>query len=251
MLKLWPPTIGLLLAAILLAGCMEKFHFAQEEEKIALNKPTSHTNKTRSSSDESIAVVANPESIPVLVNKLHKLPENYSPGDLVDANIPFIFKEKSEKRKMRTPAASAIEKLFTSAKKQGVNLLGVSAYRSHAAQTVLFNSYVHQDGYEKAATYSAVPGTSEHETGLAIDVTGGDGRCAAEECFGGTKEAKWLEKHAADYGFIIRYPKGKNAITGYTYEPWHLRYVGKTIAKKIMKRGITLEEYYNTVPVNN
>ncbi|WP_223594268.1 M15 family metallopeptidase [Neobacillus bataviensis] len=250
MLKLWSLTFCLLLTALMLAGCMEKFHFAQEEENIALNKPSSSTNKTRSQSLDSISVVANPESIPVLVNKQHKLPENYSPEDLVDANIPFIFKEKSEKRKMRAAAASAIEKLFTGAKKQGVNLLGVSAYRSHIAQTALFNSYVKQDGYEKASTYSAVPGTSEHETGLAIDVTGGDGRCAAEECFGGTKEAKWLQKHAADYGFIIRYPKGKSAITGYTYEPWHLRYVGKTMAKKIMSRDITLEEYYHTVPVN-
>ncbi|MDN3017864.1 M15 family metallopeptidase [Paenibacillus sp. BSR1-1] len=251
MLKLWSLTFCLVLTALLLAGCMEKLHFAQEEEKIALNKPSSSTNKTRSQSLDSISVVANPESIPVLVNKQNKLPENYLPEDLVDANIPFIFKEKSEKRKMREAAASSIEKLFIGAKKQGVNLLGVSAYRSHHAQTALFNSYVKQDGFEKASTYSAVPGTSEHETGLAIDVTGGDGKCAAEECFGGTKEAIWLQKHAADYGFIIRYPKGKSAITGYTYEPWHLRYVGKTMAKKIMSRDITLEEYYHTVPVNN
>jgi zinc D-Ala-D-Ala carboxypeptidase len=100
-----------------------------------------------------------------------------------------------------------------------VELLGVSAYRSHEAQTAFFNYYVKKDGYEKAITYSAAPGTSGHETGLAIDVTGGDGKCAAEECFAGTKEAQWLEDHAAEYGFIIRYPKGKAPITGYQYEP--------------------------------
>ncbi|PGY05011.1 D-alanyl-D-alanine carboxypeptidase family protein [Bacillus sp. AFS031507] len=251
MLKLWPITLCLFLVVIILTGCMEKFHFAQEDGKISANMSSSHPGKKHSETDDSIVVVTHPESIPVLVNKQNKLPENYTPLDLVYANIPFIFEKKSEKRKMRAVAATAIEKLFAGAKLQGVNLLGVSAYRSHGAQTALFNSYVKQDGYKKAMTYSAVPGTSEHETGLAIDVTGENGTCAAEACFEGTREAKWLDKHAPEYGFIIRYPKGKDHITGYTYEPWHLRYVGKTIAKKIMARGITLEEYYNSVLVNN
>ena len=152
---------------------------------------------------------------------------------------------------MRSEAANAIASLFEGAKQQGVNLLGVSAYRSHQTQVTLFNYYVQRDGYEKARTYSALPGTSEHETGLSIDVTGGDGKCAAEDCFANTPEAKWLQAHAAEYGFIIRYPNGKEAITGYQYEPWHLRYVGTGIAKEIISRGITLEEYNNATPVNN
>ena len=98
-------------------------------------------------------------------------------------------------------------------------------------------------------TYSAVPGHSEHETGLAIDVSGSDGKCAATDCFGDTMEAKWLAEHAAEYGFIIRYPKGKESITGYKYEPWHLRYVGVQIASEIAEQASTLEEYYNAVPV--
>jgi D-alanyl-D-alanine carboxypeptidase len=151
---------------------------------------------------------------------------------------------------MRVKAAKAIEELFADAKQDGVNLLGVSAYRSHSAQIALFNYYVKSDGYNSAITYSALPGTSEHETGLAIDVTGGDGTCAAEECFEGTVEADWLQKHAAEYGFIIRYPKEKDTITGYKYEPWHLRYVGKSIAKEIMSRDITLEEYLETSTVS-
>jgi zinc D-Ala-D-Ala carboxypeptidase len=200
--------------------------------------------------DESIDVDTNPESISVLVNHLHKLPESYYPSELIIADIPFVFQVKTEKRKMRAVAAGAIKELFTDAEAQGITFLGVSAYRSHATQTALFHSYVSKDGYEKALTYSALPGTSEHETGLAIDVTGGDGECAAEDCFAGTKEAIWLEENAADYGFIIRYPKGKTAITGYQYEPWHLRYVGKSIALKIMNQGITLEEFYHAEPVN-
>jgi D-alanyl-D-alanine carboxypeptidase len=200
--------------------------------------------------DDSIQVVAKPESIPVLVNKQNKLPDRYNPRDLIYTKIPFVTTAKSEKRKMRKEAAAAIEKLFTAAKQQDVNLLGVSAYRSHATQTTLFNYYVKRDGFKKARTYSALPGTSEHETGLAIDVTGGNGKCLAQDCFGGTKEANWLQAHVANYGFIIRYPKGKASITGYKYEPWHLRYVGKAIAKEIMDRGITLEEYYEAAPVN-
>ena len=194
---------------------------------------------------------ANPDSIPVLVNKQNKLPDSYIPTDLVYADIPFIFKEKSEKRKMRNEAALAIERLFSDAQQQGCKLLGVSAYRSRTDQVSLFNSYVKKDGYVKARTYSAIPGTSEHETGLAIDVTGGSGKCPAQDCFANSKEARWLQENAADYGFIIRYPKGKEAVTGYRYEPWHLRYVGIDIAKDIMSRGITLEEYYNSVPVTN
>lgn len=214
------------------------------------SKPESTPSVHAKQNEGSIHVDTNPESISVLVNHLHKLPENYSPSELIYADIPFIFQEKTEKRKMRAEAAGAIKELFTDAKAQGISLLGVSAYRSHATQTALFQSYVSKDGYEVAKTYSALPGTSEHETGLAIDVTGGDGKCPAEECFDGTKEAIWLEENAADYGFIIRYPKGKKAITGYQFEPWHLRYVGKSIALKIMNKGITLEEYFHAEPVN-
>jgi D-alanyl-D-alanine carboxypeptidase len=241
-----------------LSGCSWKNHITQNDEKLA-NQPPVHANKTHVSSenvknetrnDTSIQVVSNPEVIPVLVNKRNKLPDDYRPHDLVDPDIPFIFKEKTQKRKMRIAAAKAIEKMFAGAEQDGVSLLGVSAYRSHVAQTALFNYYVNADGYKLASTYSAIPGTSEHETGLAIDVTGGNGKCAAEHCFEGTVEAKWLHQHAAEYGFIIRYPKGKDKITGYKYEPWHLRYVGKTIAKEIMNRGITLEEYLETVQVN-
>ncbi|MBM7691591.1 D-alanyl-D-alanine carboxypeptidase [Peribacillus deserti] len=190
-----------------------------------------------------ILIVMNPESKTVLVNKQNKLPDGYTPQDLVYAPIPFTFSEQSDKRKMRKEAAAAIAQLFNGAKSQGVSLLGVSAYRSYDRQVELFNYYVSRDGYEKASTYSAMPGTSEHQTGLAIDVTGGNGQCAAQDCFANTPEAAWLEDHASEYGFIIRYQKGKESITGYKYEPWHLRYVGQTLAKHITSRGVALEEY--------
>ncbi|MEH7352682.1 M15 family metallopeptidase [Neobacillus drentensis] len=249
--------LSLIVLTVALAGFSGKKHFEQTNEKkgiqsqVPANKSSTDTKSAKHQQNStSIQVVSNPEEIPVLVNKYNKLPDDYTPGDLIYPNIPFTFKKKIEKRELREIAAAAIEDLFAGAKQDGVNLLGVSAYRSHAVQTSLFNNYVKKDGYEAAITYSAVPGTSEHETGLAIDVTGGDGKCAAEDCFKGTPEAEWLQNHAAEYGFIIRYPKGKEDITGYQYEPWHLRYVGKTIAKDIMSRGITLEEYYNATPVN-
>ncbi|MGG0824084.1 M15 family metallopeptidase [Paenibacillus turicensis] len=196
------------------------------------------------------AASADPNSMAVLINKEFGLPEDYSPTDLVYPDVPFLFKEKIEKRQMRSEAAGALEELFEAAKKDGIYLAGVSAYRSTKTQTALFNRYVKKDGLEKAKTYSAEPGHSEHTTGLAIDVSGSTGKCAAESCFGDTDEAKWLDKHATEYGFIIRYPEGKEKITGYKYEPWHLRYVGKEMAKDIGERGITLEEYYDAVPVS-
>ncbi|WP_238327936.1 D-alanyl-D-alanine carboxypeptidase family protein [Paenibacillus gorillae] len=213
-------------------------------------KPTNKPTKAPATDDSGIAVIAQPESIAALVNKQNKLPENYKPANLVYPDVPFTFKEKIDKRKMRKEAADALEDMFAGAKKDNIYLAGVSAYRSHSTQKSLFERYVKKDGLEKAKTYSAFPGTSEHETGLAIDVSGSDGKCAASDCFGGTPEAEWLDAHAAEYGFIIRYPEGKESITGYKYEPWHLRYVGTDISAEIAEKGITLEEYFNAVPVS-
>ncbi len=97
---------------------------------------------------------------------------------------------------------------------------------------------------------SALPGSSEHQTGLAIDVSSSTGKCATQSCFANTKEAKWLQMKSSTYGFIICYPKVKESLTGYKYEPWHIRYVGVTLAKQLKKRNITLEEYYNVYPVS-
>ncbi|GLX70052.1 M15 family metallopeptidase [Paenibacillus glycanilyticus] len=200
--------------------------------------------------EDGYAVVAQPASVAVLVDKQYKLPDGYEPTDLVYPDVRFTFSEKIDKRKMRKEAAGALEDLFAGAEKDGIYLAGVSAYRSQSTQKSLFNRYVAKDGMEKALTYSAFPGTSEHQTGLAIDVSGSDGKCAAEDCFGGTPEAEWLADHVAEYGYIIRYPEGKDAITGYKYEPWHIRYVGKELAQEIDEKDLTLEEYYNAVPVS-
>jgi D-alanyl-D-alanine carboxypeptidase len=227
------------------------------EPPAAMDKPTAGQGNSGSGNgtaeneqtEDGMAVIAKPADVAVLVNKQNKLPEEYNPSDLVYPDVRFIFSDKVDKRKMRQEAAAALEKLFTGAENDGVLLAGVSAYRSHSTQKTLFERYVKRDGLEKARTYSAFPGTSEHETGLAIDVTGSDGKCAAADCFAGTKEAVWLEKHAHEYGFIIRYLKGKEEITGYQYEPWHLRYVGEDLAAELAESGETLEEHFDAVPV--
>jgi D-alanyl-D-alanine carboxypeptidase len=213
------------------------------------NSGANNTGSSEEGTGPDMAAASDVNSVAVLVNKEFALPDDYNPSDLVYPNVRFTFKEKIEKRMMRSEAAKALENLFDGAEKDGIYLAGVSAYRSHKTQTALFNRYVERDGEEKAKTYSAVPGHSEHETGLAIDVSGSDGKCAAEDCFGDTKEADWLANHASEYGFIIRYPEGKDSITGYKYEPWHIRYVGVDIASEIADRGITLEEYYGSIPV--
>lgn len=214
-------------------------------------KPNGETGAGQAGqTEDGIAVIAQPADIAVLVNKQNRLPEEYNPADLVYPDVRFIFSEKSDKRKMRQEAASALEEMFEAAEGDSILLAGVSAYRSHSTQKTLFERYVKRDGLEKARTYSAFPGTSEHETGLAIDVSGSDGKCAAADCFADTQEALWLEKHAHEYGFIIRYLKGKEEITGYQYEPWHLRYVGKDLAAELAESGDTLEEYLDAVPVS-
>lgn len=202
-------------------------------------------------SPEAIPVDTDPQSVTVMVNKEYGLPEGYAPTDLVYPEVRFIFSEKIEKRMLRKEAAEALEALFAAAELDGIYLAGVSGYRSNATQAALFQRYVDRDGEEKAKTYSAVPGHSEHETGLAMDVTSSDGRCAAQDCFGGTPEALWLADHAHEHGFIIRYPENMDHITGYQYEPWHLRYVGVEVASELHANGWTLEEYYGVVPVSN
>ena len=113
----------------------------------------------------------------------------------------------------------------------------ISGYRSYDYQAQLYNGYVARDGKEAADRYSAQPGKSEHQTGLAFDVGSIDNN------YGETAAGRWLAAHCADYGFILRYPPGKEHITGYMYEPWHIRYVGASTARAIMSSGLTLEEY--------
>ena len=154
----------------------------------------------------------------LIVNKSYGLPESYDPG--LDATTKAAF-----------------EQMKADAEKEGLNLYIGSDFRDYAYQVKIYNNYNDLYGWEMADTFSARPGYSEHQTGLTIDCN------TIDDAFGETEEAKWLAAHCADYGFIIRFPDGKENITGYQYEPWHIRYVGVDTAKEIMSQGLTLEEY--------
>ncbi len=198
--------------------------------------------------EDGIVVISDPNDIHLVVNKQRKLTDGYEPEDLVFPNVQFSFVEWNEKKHMREVSAKAMEELFAESAKQGMELVAVSGYRSYERQKAIYNYNVETQGLEHAQKYSAMPGHSEHQTGLTMDVSAATVAFSLEEDFRQTKEGEWLEKHAHEYGFIIRYPKGKEEITGYSYEPWHIRYVGKDVAKEIYEQQITLEEFFNLVP---
>jgi D-alanyl-D-alanine carboxypeptidase len=190
-------------------------------------------------------VVTDPADVAVVVNKQRSLPDNYIPADLVEPQIPFTFKAIVEKRMLRSVAAKALEQLVAQAEKENIHLFGVSGYRSYATQKSVFGGNVQDKGTVEANKVSAQPGQSEHQTGLAIDLTNNVPEDQLVESFGDSKEGVWLAAHAADFGFIIRYMKGKESLTGYSYEPWHIRYVGKEIAEEVYAGQMTLEQYFD------
>ncbi len=190
------------------------------------------------------AVVTNPAAREVVVNKERALPEGYVPADLVYPAVPFSFKEKIEKRMLRREAAAELERLFAAAADAGIRLVGISGYRSYATQRAIFARQVRSKGAKEAARVSAYPGRSEHQTGWAIDVSSASVNYALEARFGSSREGRWLARNAPNFGFIVRYPEGMEERTGYIYEPWHIRYVGKELALEIAARGITLEDLF-------
>lgn len=175
-------------------------------------------------------------SLQVVVNKHRKLnPETYVPAKLV----------RIQGERLRAEAADAYKQFAQAAKAKGVNITPVSGYRSYSQQKSLYDSYVSQYGQATAETLAARPGFSEHQTGLAMDIGNASGVCALQACFANTPAGKWAADHGPEFGFIIRYPAGYEATTGYTYEPWHLRYVGKAVAQDMPIQGkATLEDYF-------
>ncbi|HEY5563036.1 MAG TPA: D-alanyl-D-alanine carboxypeptidase family protein [Clostridiaceae bacterium] len=181
-------------------------------------------------------IVQEPSSLLVVVNKNRVLLPTYTPNNLVIPNIPA-----APEVMLRADAAKALEELFAKAKLDNIFLYGVSGYRSYDRQVSIFTANVKR--HPNANFTSARPGESEHQTGLAIDVSSPSVGYRLSKAFADTPEGKWLQENASEFGFIIRFSKGKEAITGYDYEPWHIRYVGKYAAQKIAAQKSTLEEY--------
>ncbi len=164
----------------------------------------------------------------MIANKTYGLPESYNPG------------------KLDSTVEAAVSKMYQAAKNEkGYNMWGQSQFRSYETQKKLYNNYVARDGKSAADTYSARPGFSEHQTGLAFDVCAKGKPCITSD-FNNTPEAKWLSDNAWRFGFILRYVNGKTNETGYKYESWHFRYVGSELAEKLYNNGnwITMESYF-------
>jgi D-alanyl-D-alanine carboxypeptidase len=179
--------------------------------------------------------LSDPTSIWVVVNKQRPLdPMQYAPADLVAVG---------NNQQLRKEASDALAALIATAKAEGLTISPLSGYRSYSRQVTVYDNEVKNYGQAVADTESAKPGHSEHQTGLAIDVGGGG--CNIDDCFANTAEGKWVATNAYKYGYIVRYAEGKQAITGYRYEPWHLRYVGTELAEELHAQNVTtLEEFF-------
>lgn len=226
-----------------------------EHEKTIINAPQeisyAESNKEPQESRLDIDLeneLFNPSSIVVLVNKQYDLGD-YEPDDLVTVEVPTVL-ENPEVKQLRKEAADQLKEMFKFAEESGITLLARSGYRSYNTQTQLFESYASNHGEEAANKYSARPGESEHQTGLAMDITSESVNYQLTEAFGETSEGIWVSENAHEFGFIIRYLQGKEHITGYIYEPWHLRYVGEELATEIYESGLTFEEYLIDMDIN-
>ena len=173
----------------------------------------------------------------MLVNKYNKLDENYEVEDLVTVSNWYCY----GKNELQKEAYENFLEMYKAASEENLKLIINSSYRDYNYQKKLYNTYKNNNGLEYADGYAARAGHSEHQTGYTIDLISKD---PDNEDYALTGEYEWLVKNAHKYGYILRYPEGKEDITGYNYEPWHYRYVGVEVATKIHELGITFDEYY-------
>ena len=173
----------------------------------------------------------------ILVNKYNQLPKDYAPEDLTDISVQYCYGDNEVSNEVYQKYIS----MYNAAKEEDLYLIITSAFRDYEFQDQLWNQYAKSQGEEWADSVAARAGHSEHQTGLTLDIVTYNSNM---NDFENTDEFKWLQKHAHEYGFIMRYPKDKEDITGYDYESWHYRYVGVETATKIHELGITYDEYY-------
>ena len=195
--------------------------------------------------NKKVYIIKNPERIDALVNKKRNLPADYVPNILVNVDVLNHNMEVGEPRPimLRKEASDALTELFNDARAKNFEFWAVSGYRSYERQDYIFNYRVSNHGEEQANRFSARPGQSEHQTGLTMDVSIASLDYKLVKELGETPEGKWLADNAHKFGFIIRYPKGTEHITGYQYEPWHIRYLGKDLATKVFESKLTYDEY--------
>ncbi|HLG90864.1 MAG TPA: M15 family metallopeptidase [Candidatus Saccharimonadales bacterium] len=243
-----PAKLLLLFALLLLIGLVEfaAILWKLDSDELATNTPSYSSGSSQpaaESFDKALYSVNKASSIWVVVNKGRILPADYVPG-LTVPNAALRYSAANTEMRLRTDAAKALEQLFTRAANDKIYLRLASGYRSYYTQASIYAREIRTYGQKQADRQSARPGHSEHQTGLAADLAPKDGRCEIADCFADTAEGKWLAKNAYRDGFILRYPDGKEDETGYRYEPWHFRYVGKALAAEKNKTAQTLERFF-------
>lgn len=203
--------------------------------------PNTETNTTGSNTCDNLLV---------LVDKTHGLPQDYAPADrvhFIDYTIPVIQTAAAGRLIM----INDLQRLFVDSKSAGIDLKVVSAYRSYDLQASVYASYVQQYGVDKANTFSAQPGHSQHQLGTAIDFSTQEINYDINQGFANTKAGQWLQANAYKYGFYIAYPEGQDSVTGYEFEPWHYRYIGVQNALNLQQSGLIMQTYlqkYGVLP---
>jgi len=249
--------IGIGLVGVVIVGAVVWAHYRQPSKS---NTPASSntqqtnnqtTQNTTPEFNKTLYSISEADSLWVIINKQRVLADGYKPVDLVVPNVPLRLSADSEQMHVRATMAKAMENLFKGASDNNLHLMLASGFRSQAYQTSLYNGYVAKDGQSAADRSSARPGHSEHQTGLSFDIEPADKRCELDQCFGTTPEGVWLSAHAHEYGFIIRYGKDQEQLTGYEYEPWHLRYVGNALAQELYTKHQTMEQFFGLPPALN
>jgi D-alanyl-D-alanine carboxypeptidase len=192
--------------------------------------------------DKAAFSIDDPTSYWIVVNKLRPLnPVSYAPPDLV--TVPVAHDNPAI---MRSAASAALVAMFAAGAAEGAGQMQIqSSYRSYPVQVRVYNGWVSSKGKAQADQQSARPGFSEHQTGLAVDISTVPLKCSLAACFGTTPQGEWLVANAWRFGYLLRYPADKTAVTGYEYEPWHFRYIGIPLATELHTEGVeTLEEFF-------
>lgn len=189
--------------------------------------------------DDRSYTIEDPSNLLILIKNGFSIPANYTPSDLRDVNIPY----ESEVGQLRDEAATALENMYQDGLKEGYSIAIKSSYRSYDTQQTIYNEYFAMYDADYAASLVSIPGSSEHQCGLSVDLTSQSVMDGSYGTFGETPDYNWVEQNAYKYGFILRFPENQGSKTGATNEPWHFRYVGKKAAKEIYEKGWVLEDY--------
>lgn len=245
MRKLLIPLSAVILMVLLVVFGLKQTATSPDKKPDNNNQQTNQT--TPPSFDKTKYSTTAPESIWVVVNKQHALnPTSYAPNDLVVPDVGLRLAASAEQMHIRKVVEAPMKAMFADAKTADFTLALGSGYRSYSYQKSLYDGYVRTMGQAEADRTSARPGHSEHQTGLSFDVEVTAMKCHLEKCLGETADGKWIAANAYKYGFIVRYTETKEDVTGYDYEPWHLRYVGVELAAELHKQNVeTLEEFFN------